>query len=49
MPPKIKIEPRFRKAKKADTNILKTLIRENYRFDRQQVSNEKIESSLNFA
>ena len=49
MPPKIKIEPRFRKAKKADTNILKTLIREYYRFDRQQVSNEKIASSLTFA
>ena len=49
MPPKIKIEPRFRKAKKADTNILKTLIREYYRFDRQQVSDEKIASSLTFA
>ena len=49
MPPKIKIEPRFRKAKKADANILKTLIREYYRFDRQQVSNEKIASSLTFA
>ena len=49
MPPKIKIEPRFRKAKKADINILKTLIREYYRFDRQQVSDEKIASSLTFA
>ena len=49
MPPKIKIEPRFRKAKKTDTNILKTLIREYYRFDRQQVSNDKIASSLTFA
>lgn len=49
MPPKIKIEPRFRKAKKADTNILKTLIREYYRFDGQQVSNDKIASSLTFA
>ena len=49
MPPQKKIEPQFRKAKKADTNILKTLIREYYRFDRQQVSNEKIASSLNFA
>ena len=49
MPPPKKIEPQFRKAKKADTNILKTLIREYYRFDRQQVSNEKIASSLTFA
>ena len=49
MPPPQKKEPQFRKAKKADTNILKTLIREYYRFDRQQVSNEKIASSLNFA
>ena len=49
MPPPKKIEPQFRKAKKADTNILKTLLREYYRFDRQQVSNEKIASSLNFA
>ena len=49
MPPSKKIEPRFRKAEKADTNILKTLIREYYRFDRQQVSNDKIASSLTFA
>ena len=49
MPTQKKIEPQFRKAKKADTNILKTLIREYYRFDRQQVSNDKIASSLTFA